>query len=639
MRVALVVMPFAAITRPSLSVGLLQANLRRADIECESVYLNLVLGDMLGASQYRRLSSQAPITALAGEWAFSQVFFGQRLSTWDTYRTEVLDDALWGAPSRHDEVRALLDLVPAFLEHAFAARDWGRYELVGFTSTFEQTMPSLCLARMIRARHADTIIAIGGANFEAGMGRPYLDEFDCLDLVSTGEADTTFPRLCSNVRDFKRGRAATVEIPRGFLFRESGRLKARPSTVDEPVDLERSPTPDYDDYFSALRSGGSAVGDPTSQWLPVEASRGCWWGEKVHCTFCGLNGETMRFRAKSARRVVEETDELVARYGARRLQFADNIMSTAYCDDLLPLWAARGEGTERFFEIKSNLTRDQLALMRRAGVATVQAGIESLSDETLRVMGKGVSGAQNVALLRWCSELGIDPLWNIIYAFPKERLADYASMLAILRQIVHLPPPDAAAPIRMDRFSPNFTMWREHGFTAIAPMAAYRHVFPFPPDVLGTVAYYFRYEHPQFDDALREGAELERFIWEWHQKHGQGEAGMLLVERRDEAFIVKDTRFTCEPASHELDRSELAVLMACDRPVSAATAIRLAGRFAGLDGDPQQLETALSGLVGRQLIAKVGNALVTLACLPAEVRDALTPKRIDRASWPVMLTA
>src|SRR6266496_3162947 len=108
MKVVLVVMPFAAITRPSLSVGLLQANLRRAHIDCESVYLNLVLGEMLGASQYRRFSSQAPITALAGEWAFSQVFFGQRLSTWDTYRAEVLDDALWGAPSRHDEVRALL---------------------------------------------------------------------------------------------------------------------------------------------------------------------------------------------------------------------------------------------------------------------------------------------------------------------------------------------------------------------------------------------------------------------------------------------------------------------------------------------------------------------------------------------------
>ena len=33
MNVALVVMPFAAVTRPSLAVGLLQANLRRAGLD------------------------------------------------------------------------------------------------------------------------------------------------------------------------------------------------------------------------------------------------------------------------------------------------------------------------------------------------------------------------------------------------------------------------------------------------------------------------------------------------------------------------------------------------------------------------------------------------------------------------------
>jgi ribosomal peptide maturation radical SAM protein 1 len=440
-----------------------------------------------------------------------------------------------------------------------------------------------------------------------------------------------------SLTEFKRGRAATVDVPPGFLFRESHRLKARASAAREPVDLEQSPAPDYDDYFRALHDCASLVDDPTAQWLPVEASRGCWWGEKVHCTFCGLNGDTMRFRAKSARRVVEETDELVTRYAVRRLQFADNILDPAYIDDLMPVWAARGDATERFFEIKSNLTRDQLALIRRAGVTTVQAGIESLSDATLRVMGKGVSGAQNIALLRWCAELGIDPLWNIIYAFPKERLEDYPAMLDVLRQLVHLPPPDAAAPIRMDRFSPNFTEWREHGFTAVAPMPAYRHVFPFAPDDLGTAAYYFRYEHPQFDDALREGAEIEQFIWEWHQKHQQGEAGGLVVERRCEGFAVVDTRFTKDPASWELDLSQLAVLMACDRPISAATAMRRAAQWAGDGATVEELETALSHLVDRQLIAHVGNALVTLACLPADVRESRAWISHDRVSWPVVL--
>ena len=46
-----------------------------------------------------------------------------------------------------------------------------------------------------------------------------------------------------------------------------------------------------------------------------ETSRGCWWGERMHCTFCGLNGATMSYRSKSPRRAV---DELMTRRRAIR---------------------------------------------------------------------------------------------------------------------------------------------------------------------------------------------------------------------------------------------------------------------------------------------------------------------------------
>ena len=44
--------------------------------------------------------------------------------------------------------------------------------------------------------------------------------------------------------------------------------------------------------------------------LLFETSRGCWWGAKSHCTFCGLNGETMAFRSKSPRRALDELEQL-----------------------------------------------------------------------------------------------------------------------------------------------------------------------------------------------------------------------------------------------------------------------------------------------------------------------------------------
>ena len=636
MNVALVVMPFAAVTRPSLAVGLLQANLRRAGIHCEAVYANLVLGEMLGGAAYRRFSSEAAITALAGEWAFSQLLYGQRVSTWEGYREHVLNDPLWGASEqRQEEIQHLLGVAPAFLDRVFASRQWGDYDLVGFSSTFEQTMPSLCLARMIREKHPSVSIAMGGANFEAGMGRPYLERFDFIDFVCTGEGDTSLPRLCSSLSDFQAGRTATVVVPQGFLYRANGTARVQAADPTPSADLESSPTPDYDDFFRAASSGASGK-DAVHQWLPVEASRGCWWGEKVHCTFCGLNGDTMRFRAKTARRVIEETDELVARHGSRRLQFADNILSMSYFDDLLPQWAEREDATARFFEIKSNLTRDQLRLLRRAGVTSVQAGIESLSDHSLRVMGKGVSAAQNIALLRWCVELGIDPLWNLIYGFPEERLADYGAMLDTMRHMVHLSPPDGVAPIRMDRFSPNFTEWQARGFTSLAPMPAYRHVFDFGPDDLAQIAYYFRYDHPQLESARRAGEELDRFVAEWLQKHQRGEQGELTVARRGDEFVMNDSRFTYEATSIDLDRNALAMLIACDRPVSRTAALT---RAAGSGQTTQEGAAHLDALLARGAIVQAGSLLVTVACLPEPVRERAAADTRNRFNWPVMLTS
>ena len=110
MNVALVVMPFAAVTRPSLAVGLLQANLRRVGIHCEAVYANLVLGEMLGGAAYRRFSSEAAITALAGEWAFSQLLYGQRVSTCTKY---AITPALPSASRVSSKVAMLVESTPS----------------------------------------------------------------------------------------------------------------------------------------------------------------------------------------------------------------------------------------------------------------------------------------------------------------------------------------------------------------------------------------------------------------------------------------------------------------------------------------------------------------------------------------------
>ena len=75
--------------------------------------------------------------------------------------------------------------------------------------------------------------------------------------------------------------------------------------------LAELPIPDYDDYFEELQ--GSLYRAAILPGLPVEMSRGCWWGQKSHCTFCGLNGGGMNYRSKAPEQVLEEIDALVDR--------------------------------------------------------------------------------------------------------------------------------------------------------------------------------------------------------------------------------------------------------------------------------------------------------------------------------------
>ena len=619
MKVALVVMPLAAVRRPSLAAGLLQAGLKARGIVCDTKYFNVMLWKMLGARAYQFFCEEAPMTALAGEWAFAQAFLGPRDGAREAYVREVLAHPVWGmAVSDRPHVWELEALAPAFLRVAFESCDWGEYDLVGFTSTFEQTMPSLCLARMIRERFPHVKLAAGGANFEAGMGRRYMECFGFLDYVATGEADASFPLLCESLRD------GHGEVPPGFLHRKEGGVLAAPRReAPGRTPLDVLPTPDYSDFFRVMRTSAPELAE--GMWLPLEASRGCWWGEHSHCTFCGLNGEAMAFRRKSWRRVADELREVGQRYGAVPVQYTDNILAMDYFKDLLPHWAEAAMPTEKFFEVKSNLKRRQVRLLRRAGVTRVQAGVETLADGTLKVMRKGVSAAQNVALLRWCQELGVDSLWNIIFGFPREDLEDYERTRSLLERMTHLRPPDLCSPIRMDRFSPNHTAWREQGFSRITPMPAYRHVFALPEEMLSELAYYFDYEHPRLDEALARGATLQAFVSRWRKHHERGSRGELAVKPHWRGgWVLVDSRFNLAPSHERLAPASVALLLACDAPCSREQALLAA---AGAEVPSASLEEELERLLARGFIARVGALLVTLALLPEE----LTVGRLARA--------
>ena len=221
MKVAIIVMPFLAVDRPSLAAGLLKAAVEQRGISCDCKYFNITFAKMVGIHTYSDILA-SPTTVLAGEWIFSQFYYGQALSDWTKYERDILKCPLWGldVETRADSIKAALSLAPLFLRVIFESNHWERYDLVAFTSSFEQTMACLSLARMIRKHYPQIKIAAGGANFESSMGMAYMEHFPFLDYLCTGEGDECFPQLCENL---SRG---LEDVPPGILYRAEDQVRS-----------------------------------------------------------------------------------------------------------------------------------------------------------------------------------------------------------------------------------------------------------------------------------------------------------------------------------------------------------------------------------------------------------------------------
>jgi len=347
-------------------------------------------------------------------------------------------------------------------------------------------------------------------------------------------------------------------------------------------------------------------------WLPFETSRGCWWGAKHHCTFCGLNRETMRFRSKSPERVLDELAEQARRYRSFCFEAVDNILDMTYFTKLLPVLAADETGYEIFYEVKANLSREQLKLMTEAGIKYIQPGIESLSSNVLRLMRKGTLAVQNVNLLRWAQYYGIAVEWNLLWGFPGETEQDYADQAAVIPYLRHLPPPANYARIWLERFSPMFTERDTFRLRHRIPERSYRYVYPESVD-LERVAYFFDYE---LDGGLPESAyaSVRRAARDWSSAWQDGSPPVLKYWSAPHFVQIYDERQRGQGGSYTLQDTLADLYLACvNRPTTAA-AVR---RTLDLHLSAEDIQEVFEEFQRLGLMFLDGQFVLALACLPS----------------------
>ncbi|MGW2270891.1 RiPP maturation radical SAM C-methyltransferase [Streptomyces yangpuensis] len=507
MRVTLVNMPWASLDTPSLALGILHSIGRSHRAEVETVNANLDYFDWaaeaigLQVEDYEFFASYAYFEGY-GDWVFSGALHG--VPQWRVREFEE-QMAPGLVPHLRDVCLALHEASARFVEELAVRIADTRPDVVGFTTTFQQNTAALATAAAVKRLSPGTATVLGGANCDGPQGAALHRNFPAVDYVVRGEAERAFPALLGVVR----GEVEPGTVP-GLCWRgEDGAHRANdmPRFPLPPGELKQ---PDFRPYFTRVQS--SAARSRIEPKLVLEGSRGCWWGEKHHCTFCGLNGSSMAFRSKAPETFLNEIVEQTRQHQVLDVLVVDNILDMGYLRTVLPALIDLDHDLRFHYEIKSNLRYRHLKTLADAGLVQVQPGIESLSSRVLRLMDKGVTGCQNVRHLRDAQSAGLWATWNYLYGFPGEKERDYTEVIRQFPALAHLTPPDGVTRIEIERFSPYFDR-PELGFAPLRPASHYGVVYDLPEAELYDLAYLFDAPHAGIDETVAKelGAAVERW--------------------------------------------------------------------------------------------------------------------------------
>jgi ribosomal peptide maturation radical SAM protein 1 len=647
--IVLINMPFADVRIPSLALTQIKYVVEKAfpgRVHARILYLNHEFAPYLGAQFCQEVGlGMKHHTSGFGDWFFRKTAFPE-------VPDNIADYLLRYHPRKDPETLRFKEFITQkrrgldeFIDQLISRYDIANAQLVGFTSMFSQNVASFALARKLKQLRNELTIVIGGANCETPMGEEIARHVESIDYVFSGPALVNFPAF---IESRLNGEEPSPHIAGIFSKQNTRRVldypsantvrigeAPRPRPLGDELDINIRIPLDYDQFLESYeRHFPELPGGPS---LTFETSRGCWWGEKAHCTFCGLNGLTMSYRAMAPPLALEQFRSLFA-YSARcsTLQCVDNILPKSYFKEVLQKLETPSN-MSIFYEVKADLSEEDVRTLAKARVNVIQPGIEALASSTLKLMKKGVSSFQNVALLKNCALHNVKPSWNLLVGFPGEKEEVFQKYVRDIPLLTHLPPPSGVFPVRFDRYSPYFTKADTYGLK-LRPYEYYSMTYPFPEQSLENLAYYFmdqNFEAGYFLAMLNWLAPMQNAVetWKmlWHD--GDPERRPRLELRTDAGeTVVFDSR-AGTPKQYRIESDGLKLLQRLNLPT---TVDRLAAEFVSTTG--AEFSQTLTTLRQRGLVFEENDRFLNLMLRGAGESEILeTSNSVEDREDPVLV--
>lgn len=568
MEIRFVNMPPSSLKWPSIGLSQLKSILEKTDfqeeIEVKIDHLNYEFARFIGIENYCCLTSTRLFKAYNYlEWFFRSVAFPRLPDNRIAYfQNEGIEIQRAFSPKEIPEAREKImianQLLPLrgnledFLDEIIIQLGLDKADVVGFTSMFSQNVPSMALARLIKKHNPNVITVMGGSNCESPMGEEIVRNFEMIDYVFSGPSLCSFPTFIkhlinNNQSELKKINGvfsrSNLEQVNYSVFKsnfQSGTILPIGDELGRDEYLEL----DYDSFLHTRRLLSNE--DLPEAGLFFETSKGCWWGERAHCTFCGLNSTTMDYKSSSASNAIQQISQLTEKYGEEVRQFlaVDNIMDKNYPEEVFAKLRPKHQ-VKIHYEVKSDLSLEQLSLMKSGGVKAMQPGIEALNSNLLKLMKKGVTSTQNIRFIKDVTKLHMDLNWALLIGFPGESEQHYFHYQESIQHLTHLHPPDVIGGVAFCRYSPYHFKPEEFNLK-LKPISGYYDVYPpLSEEVFSNLAYFFEdiSVNPEYRNNLNKWyLPLNTLVQNWQDRWSQKD-GKLAPELYFESdSIVYDSR-------------------------------------------------------------------------------------------------
>jgi len=289
-------------------------------------------------------------------------------------------------------------------------------DIIGIYCMITLSRNAFRLAEMARATLPDCLLVAGGP-----LPTLYPEHFTgVFDVVFRGEADISFPNFCHDFLGSKAvSRKKWTSLPLGdypglFIHQDGLKIDNPPLHYPE-ARIDSFPLPYRGDFDHAAyqREGKMKDGKKTASIITT-------YGCPFDCDFCSKPVFGSLFRRRSIESVLAEIEQ-VRRLGYDNLWIADDsfTLDPRYLKNFCERMAGQGMTWSCLSRV-TGIDRQTARLMKAGGCRRVFLGLETGSQETLKLMNKKATVEAGVEAVHLFHYAGIEVAAFFIVGYPGE---------------------------------------------------------------------------------------------------------------------------------------------------------------------------------------------------------------------------